>query len=86
MVAHFTLDIQETESMDLVERDLEGEIGLVDQSNDLINLGHNPKSLELSNDIGREFGMRVIYKDSRLVECLLISSLVYRLNNTFIFL
>lgn len=49
----------------MVVRDLKTELGLLDQADDVVDLGYNPDKINISNDIQREFGMRVVYKDAR---------------------
>ena len=43
------------------------ELGNLDQIDDVVDLGYDLTKLDVSNDIQREFGMRIIYKDARFV-------------------
>ena len=65
LVPHFTVELPEDESLPMVVRDLKTELGLLDQADDVVDLGYNPDKINISNDIQREFGMRVVYKDAR---------------------
>ena len=65
LIPHFTVDVPETESLAMVERDLITELGNLDQSGDVVDMSDNLDKLNIANDIQREFGMRIIYKDAR---------------------
>ena len=66
MVPHFTVNVPDTEA-DMIERDMKTELGNLDQIDDVVDLGYDLTKLDVSNDIQREFGMRIIYKDARFV-------------------
>ena len=67
---HFTVNVPDTEA-DMIERDMKTELGNLDQVDDVVDLGYDLAKLDISNDIQREFGMRIIYKDARFVLLLL---------------
>ena len=49
----------------MVERDLITELRNLDQNGDVVDMSDNLDKLNIANDIQREFGMRIIYKDAR---------------------
>ena len=62
---HFSFNLPEDQPLEFVERDLEGsELASPDQEGDLVDFSKKIQTLQISNGIEREYGMRVIYKDN----------------------
>ena len=62
---HFSFNLPEDQPLETVERDLEGsELQSPDQEGELVDFSKKIQTLQISNGIEREYGMRVIYKDN----------------------